>query len=282
MMPPVQLYNNVSQKISKLVTRSYSTSFSIAVSFLEPEMQNAIYSIYGFVRFADEIVDSFDNYDKKILLEKFEKDYYEGINNGISLNPILHAFQNIVKIYKIPDELIQAFLASMKMDLYKNDYKNKSETDEYIYGSAEVVGLMCLRVFTNSDENLYAELKYPAMKLGAAFQKVNFLRDLKNDMITLDRRYFPEIEMSTFNDCIKNSIIKDIENDFSASYLGIKKLPKDAKLAVLIAFYYFRRLLKKIKHTPAKKLMTTRIRVSDSKKILLLIKAYLFSKYKIV
>jgi len=277
-----QLYNHVSVKISKLVTRSYSTSFSIAVSFLESEMQNAIYSIYGFVRFADEIVDSFDNYDKKTLLEKFEKDYYEGLSNGISLNPILHSFQNVVKTYKIPDELIQAFLKSMKIDLYKNDYKNKSEIEEYIYGSAEVVGLMCLKVFTNSDDNLYAELKYPAMKLGAAFQKVNFLRDLKNDIENLDRRYFPEIALNTLNDSIKNDIVKDIETDFSSSLEGIKKLPDNAKLAVLIAFYYFRRLLKKIKKTPAKKLITTRIRVSDSKKIMLLIKSYLLCKYKMV
>jgi phytoene/squalene synthetase len=277
----LRFYNDVSLNISKLVTRSYSTSFSIAVSFLEPEIKNGIYSIYGFVRFADEIVDTFDSFDKKELLEKFEKDYYDGLKSGISLNPILHSFQNVVKTYKIPDELIQAFLNSMKADLYKNDY-NQAEIKEYIYGSAEVVGLMCLRVFTKGDENLYAALKFPAMKLGSAFQKVNFLRDLKNDIECLDRRYFVGIDKKTFNNNTKNDLIKDIENDFFSSYAGIKKLPNNSQLAVLIAFYYYVRLLKKIKHTPAEKLISTRIRVTNSKKILLLIKAYFNYKYKLI
>jgi phytoene/squalene synthetase len=254
----------------------------MAVHFLESEMQNAIYSIYGFVRFADEIVDSFDNCDKKQLLEKFEKDYYEAFNHGISLNPILHSFQSVVKTYNIPDELIQAFLKSMKADLYKNDYKNKDEIDGYIYGSADVVGLMCLKVFTKGDSDLYAMLKHPAMKLGSAFQKVNFLRDLKNDMECLNRRYFPEIEKNTFSDNIKTNIIKEIENDFSASCTGIKNLPDDAKFAVLIAFYYYKSLFKKIRNTPAKKLIATRIRIADSKKIMLLIKAYLAFKLRLI
>jgi phytoene/squalene synthetase len=275
----LQLYNHTSVSISKLVTRAYSTSFSIAVSFLEPEIKSGIYSIYGFVRFADEIVDTFDSFDKKQLLEKFENDYYEGYNIGISLNPILHSFQNVVKAYKIPDELIQAFLNSMKADLYKSDF-NKQEIKEYIYGSAEVVGLMCLRVFTKGDEELYAALKHPATQLGSAFQKVNFLRDLKNDIECLDRRYFVGLDKFTFNDELKNDIVKDIENEFASSYVGIKQLPNNSQLAVLTAFYYYLRLLKKIKHTPAKKLMTTRIRVANSKKFLLLIKAYL--NYKLV
>jgi phytoene/squalene synthetase len=275
----LQLYNQTSVSISKLVTRAYSTSFSIAVSFLEPEIKSGIYSIYGFVRFADEIVDTFDSFDKKQLLEKFEKDYYEGFNSGISLNPILHSFQNVVKAYKIPDELIQAFLNSMKADLYKSDF-NKEEIKEYIYGSAEVVGLMCLRVFTKGDEKLYAALKHPATQLGSAFQKVNFLRDLKNDIEYLDRRYFVGLDKCSFNDELKNDIVKDIENEFASSYIGIKQLPNNSQLAVLTAFYYYLRLLKKIKHTPAKKLMTTRIRVTNSKKILLLIKAYF--NYKLV
>jgi len=275
----LQLYNQTSVSISKLVTRAYSTSFSIAVSFLEPEIKSGIYSIYGFVRFADEIVDTFDSFDKKQLLEKFENDYYEGYNIGISLNPILHSFQNVVKAYKIPDELIQAFLNSMKADLYKSDF-NKQEIKEYIYGSAEVVGLMCLRVFTKGDEELYAALKHPATQLGSAFQKVNFLRDLKNDIECLDRRYFVGLDKFTFNDELKNDIVKDIENEFASSYVGIKQLPNNSQLAVLTAFYYYLRLLKKIKHTPAKKLMTTRIRVANSKKFLLLIKAYL--NYKLV
>jgi len=269
----LQLYNHTSLNISKLVTRAYSTSFSIAVSFLEPEIKSGIYSIYGFVRFADEIVDTFDSFDKKQLLEKFENDYYEGLNSGISLNPILHSFQNVVRTYKIPDDLIQSFLKSMKADLYKNDY-DQTEINEYIYGSAEVVGLMCLKVFTKGDENLYAALKFPAMKLGSAFQKVNFLRDLKNDIESLDRRYFVGLDKCTFNDAVKNDIIKDIENDFASSYAGIKQLPNNSQLAVLIAYYYYGRLLKKIKQTPAKKLITTRIRVANSKKFILLLKAY--------
>jgi len=277
-----QLYNSVSFKISKLVTRTYSTSFSIAVSFLDHEMQNAIYSIYGFVRFADEIVDSFENCDKKQLLEKFEKDYYEAFNNSVSLNPILHAFQHVVKKYKIPDEFIQAFLSSMKVDLYKNEFRNKEEIDAYIYGSADVVGLMCLKVFTNGNEELFSELKFPAMKLGSAFQKVNFLRDLKNDMENLDRQYFPDVRKDNFNESIKNDIIQDIQNDFSLSFIGIKRLPNNAKLPVLIAFIYYKQLLKKIKYTPAKKLLNTRIRVSDSQKILLLVKAFLTCKFRLV
>jgi 15-cis-phytoene synthase len=278
----VQLYNTVSFKISKLVTRTYSTSFSIAVSFLDSEMQDAIYSIYGFVRFADEIVDSFENCDKKQLLEKFEGDYYEAFNSGLSLNPILHSFQQIVKTYKIPDEFIQSFLKSMKVDLYKSDFKNKAEIDEYIYGSADVVGLMCLKVFTNGNEKLFNELQYPAMKLGSAFQKVNFLRDLRNDVEHLNRRYFPGIGKSTFNEDTKSDIIQDIKNDFYSSYLGIRKLPGNAKLPVLIAFFYYKRLLRKIKKTPAERLFTTRIRVSDFKKFLLLIKAVVVCKCRLI
>lgn len=278
----IQLYNNVSFKISKLVTHTYSTSFSIAVSFLDSEMRNAIYSIYGFVRLADEIVDTFHDYDRKELLFRFENDYYEALNNGLSLNPVLHSFQYVVKTYRIPDELIQAFLTSMKADLLNNDYSNKAKIDEYIYGSAEAVGLMCLKVFVKGNESLYDELRYPAMKLGAAFQKVNFLRDLKNDIENLDRSYFPEIEINTFNNAIKKQIINDIETDFASSFPGIKKLPQKAKLPVLIAYYYYLSLLNKIKNTPAEKLMLTRIRVSGSKKFLLLIKAYLACKLKLL
>ena len=269
-------------RISKLVTRSYSTSFSIAISFLNREIRNAIYSIYGFVRFSDEIVDTFHEYDKKELLRKFENDYYEALRDGISLNPILNSFQCIVKKYNIPDELIQAFLKSMKADLIKNGTYNKPEIDEYIYGSAEVVGLMCLKVFVGGDEILYSELKSPAMKLGSAFQKVNFLRDLKNDVENLNRSYFPEFDINTFNDTVQNNIIKDIENDFSSSLPGIKKLPKNAKLPVLIAYFYYLNLLHKIRKTRSDKLINTRIRVSDFKKVFLLIKAYLTVKLNII
>ncbi len=187
-----QFYNNLSFRISKLVTRSYSTSFSIAVRFLEKEMRDAIYSIYGFVRFADEIVDSFHGHDKKLILDRFEQDYYEALDRGISLNPVLNSFQITVRKYNIPDSLIQAFLKSMKNDLNVKDYNSAGEIGEYIYGSAEVVGLMCLLVFLNGDERLYRELEEPARKLGSAFQKVNFLRDLNADINHLGRRYFPE------------------------------------------------------------------------------------------
>jgi len=272
-MASVNLYDHVSFEISKLVTKTYSTSFSIAVSFLETHVQKAICSIYGFVRFADEIVDSFDQYDKGILIDKFEKDYYDAYENGISMNPVLHSFQVIVKRYQIPNELIQSFLKSMKADLYKTKYRCKSEIDEYIYGSADVVGLMCLKVFTDKDDALYETLKLPAKRLGSAFQKVNFLRDLKSDLEFLDRQYFPEIGDGPFNDGVKAEIIIDIEKDFQAARKGIPNLPEDAKLAVLIAFYYYERLLNKIRHTPASKLMTARIRISGTRKMVLLAKA---------
>jgi phytoene synthase len=277
-----QLYNKVSFRISKLVTRSYSTSFSIAVSYLKPELRSAIYSIYGFVRFADEIVDSFHNYDKKLLLEKFENDYYEAYKTGISLNPILHSFQQTVKKYNINDDLIHSFLKSMKSDLIKNDNYSKAEFDEYINGSAEVVGLMCLKVFIKGDESKYGELRLPAMKLGAAFQKVNFLRDIKNDTETLGRQYFPDTDFKSFNDNVKTKIIGDIEIDFKMSFSGIRNLPDDAKLPVLIAYYYFLRLLKKISRTPADKLISRRIRINNFLKLFLLIKAWFVCKLNLI
>jgi len=272
-MASVNLYDHVSYEISKLVTKTYSTSFSIAVSFLDEQVQKAIYSIYGFVRFADEIVDSFDQYDKDILLDKFETDYYDAYKNGISLNPVLHSFQIIVKRYQIPNDLIQSFLKSMKADLYKTRYESKSEIDDYIYGSADVVGLMCLKVFTDGDDAMYASLKLPAKRLGSAFQKVNFLRDLKSDIEFLDRQYFPEMGNGSFDDKVKDAIIQDIEIDFLAARKGIPKLPEDAKLAVLIAYFYYKRLLNKIRHTPSSKLLATRIRISGTRKIVLLGKA---------
>lgn len=272
-MASVNLYDHVSYETSKLVTKTYSTSFSIAVSFLDVKVQKAIYSIYGFVRYADEIVDSFDQFDKEALLEKFEADYYEAYKSGISLNPILHSFQMIVRLYQIPDELIQAFLKSMKADLYKTRYESKSEIEDYIYGSADVVGLMCLKVFTNGDDELYASLKLPAKRLGSAFQKVNFLRDLKSDIEFLNRQYFPEMGNGSFDDKVKDAIIQDIELDFQVARKGIPKLPDDAKLAVLIAYFYYKRLLNKIRHTPSSKLLSTRIRISGTRKMVLLGKA---------
>jgi 15-cis-phytoene synthase len=192
------IYNDLSFNISKIITQTYSTSFSLAVSCLEKGSRKAIYSIYGFVRFADEIVDTFHDFDKETLLADFEYSYYNAVKTGISLNPVLHSFQTTVKRYNIPDELIQAFLRSMKSDLVKKGSYSKSEIDEYIYGSAEAVGLMCLCVFLNGDQEKYNELRLPAMKLGSAFQKVNFLRDLRNDVHNLDRSYFPEFEIKSF------------------------------------------------------------------------------------
>ena len=281
-MADLNLFNSVSFKVSKLVTKTYSTSFSIAVSFLELPLQKSIYSIYGFVRFADEIVDSFSLYDKEALLEKFEQDYYEALKCGISLNPVLNSFQITVKQYQIPDELIRAFLSSMKADLYKSKYNDKSEINEYIYGSADVVGLMCLKVFTKGDNELYESLKMPAMRLGSAFQKVNFLRDLKSDFEYLDRQYFPEMKDRIFDEKMKAEIIEDIEEDFRSAKKGIIDLPKDARLAVFIAFCYYKRLLNKIRVTSAEKLINQRIRVSGTRKIVLLIKAVTILKLKLI
>jgi phytoene/squalene synthetase len=268
------LYKDVSFKVSKLFTTTYSTSFSRAVSFLDHDIRDAIYSIYGFVRLADEIVDTFHDFDKQSLIEKLERNFYEALEQGISLNPILNAFQITVKKYNIDDELIQAFLKSMKLDLSRLEHKSKDETDEYIYGSAEVVGLMCLKVFVNGNETLYRELEIPARKLGSAFQKVNFLRDLKNDTQDLKRQYFHNLADRKFDEVTKAEIIRDIENDFSSSLNGLKKLPRNSRLGVLIAFYYYKNLLKKIKKTPAEKLLEKRVRVPDMVKILLLLKAY--------
>jgi len=278
----LSLYRDVSFKVSKLVTSTYSTSFSIAIRFLKPDIQKAIYSIYGFVRFADEIVDTFHSFDKNRLLEKFENDYYDAIKQGISLNPVLNSFQETVKFYKIPDKQIQAFLKSMKTDLVKNDHNTKNETDEYISGSAEAVGLMCLKVFTGGDDDLYEELKIPARKLGSAFQKVNFLRDLKNDTELLNRHYFHDTVGKQFHENIKEEIVRDIENDFYTSFEGLKRLPENSRLGVLIAYYYYRRLLKKIRRTPAEILLEKRVRVSGFHKFILFFRAYIACKLKLV
>jgi len=277
-----KFYDGLSFRISALITRSYSTSFSIAISFLRRDMKEAIYSVYGFVRFADEIVDSFHNYDKQKLLAKFEADYYEAIASGISMNPVLHSFQKTVKKYNIPDHLVQAFLKSMKYDLYQKEYTTKDEMGEYIYGSAEVVGLMCLMIFLDGDEQRYKSLEEPARKLGSAFQKVNFLRDLKADIHHLGRRYFPETTGGNFNEEIKNRIIQDIRNDFKASYEGIKALPGNARLGVFIAYRYYQKLLKKISATPAEELMNRRIRVPDYVKFFIMLKAYIQNKFNIL
>jgi phytoene synthase len=274
------VFDEVSNNCSKLVTKKYSTSFSLAVKMLSPEIRGAIYNIYGFVRFADEIVDSFHAYDKEKLINKFEADYYEAIEDGISLNPILNAFQQTVFQYQIPDDLVQSFLKSMKADLCKTEYKTKEEYDSYIYGSADVVGLMCLKVFVNGDTEKFEELKEPAMRLGSAFQKVNFLRDLKDDIENLDRSYFPNVNLRKLDNESKNLIIAEIEEDFEVAFReGVLKLPVEAKFGVYIAYRYYKKLLKKLKNTPSSEIMETRIRISNPMKINLLARS--FVKYKL-
>jgi 15-cis-phytoene synthase len=281
-MLPLHNYNKVSFKISELVTRNYSTSFYTATLLLDKETRDDIYSIYGFVRFADEIVDTFHEYDKELLLQKFEEDYYMAMTHGLSLNPVLQSFQQTVKKHDIPDEHIQSFLLSMKQDLVKSEYKDKTDMDDYIFGSADVVGLMCLKVFCNGNYDFYKELERPAMKLGSAFQKVNFLRDLNSDMNSLNRFYFPDIQDKTLDEETKMSLILDIENDFEIAFSGIKRLPKRSKLAVLIAYFYYRNLLRKLKKTKADQILESRIRVSNPVKLLLVFKAMFIYKFKIV
>jgi 15-cis-phytoene synthase len=276
------LYHSVCYSISKQVTQKYSTSFSLATSLFSSEIRRAIYGIYGFVRFADEIVDTFHDFDKSYLLEKFEKDYDEALARGISLNPVLNAFQLTVRKYEIPDAHVRSFLKSMKDDLEKKVYTNQEDMKGYIYGSADVVGLMCLKVFCNSNKELYNELELPAMKLGSAFQKVNFLRDLKDDMEKLDRRYFPQIDGKQIDEQVKMAIVSDIESDFKVAYKGIQKLPGRSKLAVLIAFYYYNVLLRKIKKSDAQQILKRRIRISNRLKVLLLFKAMFVYKLKLV
>jgi phytoene synthase len=269
-----ELFNSVAYQISRLITKEYSTSFSTAVGFLRRDQQMAIYSIYGFVRFADEIVDTFHGTDKKNLLESFEIEYYQAVKTGVSLNPVIHSFQLTVKKYRIDDELIRAFLRSMKADLHKTKYNDEREMNEYIFGSADAIGLMCLKVFVNGNESLYKQLRNPAMRLGSAFQKVNFLRDLKKDTEQLKRQYFPEIVNGILTEGIKTEIIQKIERDFIESYQGIQLLPGRSKLAVLIAYHFYKTLLRKIQKKPAQMIMASRIRISGARKTLLFLKVY--------
>lgn len=268
-----QLFDTTSFRCSKLITNAYSTSFSIGTRLISKRIREHIYSIYGFVRYADEIVDSFHDFDKINLLQKFKRDTYEAIEDGISLNPILNSYQKTVNQFGINYHVIEAFLHSMEMDLTKESHDIKSYK-EYIYGSAEVVGLMCLRVFVEGNDTLYEELKPAALRLGAAFQKVNFLRDLSHDNITLGRTYFPELEFSSFNLCTKKQIEQDIEKDFRAAYLGIMKLPKSAQLGVYVAYAYYYNLFKKIEKISPENIMHERVRIPDAKKLYLLTESY--------
>lgn len=273
-----ELYHRVTFKTSALVTRSYSTSFSIAVRMLPREQRRAIYSIYGFVRFADEIVDTFLDNDQEVLLNNFERDLAEAFTHRISTNPVLHSFVHTVHNYNIPEKHIKAFMKSMHTDLYKQKYESNTETMEYIHGSAEVVGLMCLKVFLNGSEDHYRELEEPAQRLGAAFQKVNFLRDLKTDREYLHRSYFPELTHADLSEEIKAKLIQNIEHDFIEARKGIRQLPGRSRLAVMVAYMYYRQLLRKLKFTPADRIMNERIRVSNSQKLILLFRAMLSYK----
>jgi len=264
------LFDNLSAGISKATTNAYSTSFSLGIYFLNKRMRNAIYAIYGFVRLADEIVDSFDGYDRKTLLTRFQRDTEEALAMGISTNPLLHSFQKAVKEYDIQTELIDLFLQSMEMDLEKVNY-TEEKYKAYILGSAEVVGLMCLHVFTEGDKNKYAELKPYAMKLGAAFQKVNFLRDMKDDYQVLGRIYFPGIQMDTFNTLSKKQIESEIEADFKIALEGIRNLPSSSKGGVYLAYIYYISLFKKIKRLPPQRVLTERIRIHNGKKFSLML-----------
>jgi len=276
------LFDKISFDCSRNVTKSYSTSFSSAVKMLAPNIRQDIYNIYGFVRFADEIVDSFHDYNKEELFANFEKDLEMALQNKISLNPILNAFQYTVTKYEIPDELIAAFMKSMKLDLTKTEYKTESEYNEYIFGSADVVGLMCLKVFVNGDDSKYETLKDSAMRLGSAFQKVNFLRDLKADFEDLNRTYFPNTDLSKLDEVSKLKIIEEIEADFKAGYEGLIHLPIEAKFGVYTAYIYYKKLLSKLKSTPSAEIKNTRIRVSNYQKYGLFAKCYFTYKLNII
>lgn len=269
------IFDHVSFDCSVKVTKAYSTSFSSAVKMLAPSIRQDIYNIYGFVRFADEIVDTFHDYDKEALFSQFENNLALALTQKISLNPILNSFQHTVNKYNIPMELIDAFMKSMKMDLYKSVYNSVDEYNEYIYGSADVVGLMCLKVFVNGDDKKYDELKHSAMRLGSAFQKVNFLRDLKADYEDLSRTYFPNTDLSRLDEASKQQIINEIQADFDAGFEGIQKLPLEAKFGVYTAYIYYKKLLSKLKKTPSLEIKNTRIRVPDYEKVGLLAKCYL-------
>ena len=273
------LFDTVSYQCSKVVTKSYSTSFSLATKMLSKSIRMHIYNIYGFVRFADEIVDSFHDYNKEKLFNDFENDLESALEQKISLNPILNAFQYTFHNYQIDKELVTAFMKSMRMDLHKTDYLTDDEYKAYIYGSADVVGLMCLKVFVKGDTKKYNELKAMAMSLGSAFQKVNFLRDIKADHEVLNRTYFPNTDLNHLDEHAKQRIIDDIESDFEKGLNGIKKLPMEAKFGVFMAYRYYRQLLKKLKRTPALQIKNTRIRVSNPKKIELLMRSYV--KYQL-
>jgi phytoene/squalene synthetase len=275
------LFDNLSSEVSKMTTRTYSTSFSLGILFINKRLRSAIYAIYGFVRVADEIVDSFEGYNKQKLLAKFKKQAYEAVENKISPNPILNSFQQAISQYNIDLELVEKFFESMEMDLLTNNHTVRSY-QKYIFGSAEVVGLMCLYVFVEGNKELYEELEPHARKLGAAFQKVNFLRDLKEDYHFLGRVYFPHIDMTDFSDHSKKKIEAEIEKDFKEAFIGIKKLPPSSKKGVYLAYITYLALFNKIKKLPAERMLQERVRINNGKKAGIILNGIIQHKLKLI
>ena len=273
------IFDKVSNDCSKIVIKRYSTSFYFSSSLLSKSIRQDIFNVYGFVRLADEIVDTFHEFPKKELLDDFEKELWRSIDNKISLNPILNSFQSTVNKYSIPKDLIISFLDSMRMDLHKKDYESIDEYKKYIYGSADVVGLMCLKVFVGGSSEMYNNLSPYAISLGSAFQKVNFLRDLKDDSNILNRVYFPNVDMNNFDESSKQEIITEIEDDFKNAIIGIVKLPKNSKFAVYIAYRYYYKLLKKLKRISSENIVKKRIRIDNFQKFIVIVRSYV--KYQL-
>ncbi|NEM97335.1 phytoene/squalene synthase family protein [Pontibacter burrus] len=269
----MDLFKQTCLKCSKVITEAYSTSFTLGIKTLDAKFHFPIYAIYGFVRCADEIVDTFHEHDKQALLQEFKEQTYKAIQTGISLNPVLHAFQSVVNEYKIDLVYIEAFLKSMEMDLDEQQYDHQLYGD-YIYGSAEVVGLMCLKVFCEGNDELFEKLKKPACSLGAAFQKVNFLRDMQSDYLERGRVYFPKVEFKQFDNISKAEIEADICKDFEDAYKGIMQLPRSARLGVYLAYKYYMKLFRKLQDLPATHILSNRVRVPDNTKLALLVSSY--------
>ena len=276
-----RLFDEISYKTSKITTKNYSTSFSFGILALHKSLRKSIYNIYGFVRFADEIVDSFHDYDKYILFNKFKDDAFFAIDNKISLNPILNSFQETVNTYNIDLSLINNFLGSMEMDLLERNY-NEEKYNDYIHGSAEVVGLMCLKVFVNGNEQLYNKLKPSAMRLGSAFQKINFLRDANVDYSILGRTYFPGVQLDNFSQSDKINIEKDIEEDFKDALVGIKMLPSSSRGGVYLSYLYYYNLFKKIQCLSPSRILEERIRISNLEKLVLMFKASFKNQFNLI
>ncbi|AIZ63474.1 phytoene synthase [Hymenobacter sp. DG25B] len=272
-MDHVALFTETSRACSKLITNCYSTSFTLGIRTLDKRFHLPVYSVYGFVRWADEIVDTFHSYDKAALFADFKRQTYEALDLGLSLNPVLHAFQDVVHQYGIDREFIDAFLFSMEMDLDDRNY-NQSLYEQYIYGSAEVVGLMCLRIFCEGDRAMFDRLREPARRLGSAFQKINFLRDIRSDYEERGRVYFPGVQYERFTDEVKREIEADIRADFDAGYAGIVQLPRAARLGVYLAYVYYLKLFHRIRQLPAAGILGQRVRVPDNTKLLLLLGSY--------